>query len=107
MIKKKIVNLNEYRKNCLQTESTNLCRLTLDRTIYMYNHEMYPEPILLKLLRNAAGLLEKKLKIDDIINNPELSKDMVAELSGYEDEILQLTTEIDNILNKLAECKSP
>ena len=107
MIKKKIVNLNEFRKNCLRTESTDLCRMTLDRIVYMYNNEMHPEPILLKLLRNAAGLLEKKLKIDEIINSPDLSKDMLKELNAYEDEISQLTGEINNILNKLAECKVP
>ncbi len=107
MINKKIVNLNDFKKHCLRTESTGLCRMTLDRTIYMYNNEMYPEPILLRLLKNAAGLLEKKLKIDEIINNPELSKNMVKELNGYEDEISQLTNEMNNILNKLAEYKVP
>ncbi len=107
MINKKIVNLNEFRKNCRRTESTDLCRMTLERIVYMYNNEMYPEPITLKLLRNAAGLLEKKLKIDEIINSPDLSKDTMKELNAYEDEISQLTGEINNILNKLAECKVP
>lgn len=107
LINKKIVNLNDFRKHCLRTESTHLCRMTLDRTIYMYNNEMYPEPILLRLIKNAAGLLEKKLKIDEIINNPQLSKTMLKELNGYEDEISQLTNEMNNILNKLAEYKTP
>lgn len=107
MIEKKIVNLNEFRKNCLRTESTDLCRMTLDRIVFMYNNEMCPEPIILKLLRNAAWLLEKKLKIDEIINSPDLSKDMLKELNVYEDEISQLTGEINNILNKLAEHKVP
>ncbi len=107
LINKKIVNLNEFRKRCLRTESTDLCRMTLDRIVYMHANAMYPEPIILKLLRNAAGLLEKKLKIDEIINSPDLSKDTVKELNVYEDEISKLTGEINNILNKLAEYKVP
>ena len=107
MTNKKIVDLNEFRKSFLRTEETDLCRMTLDRIVYMYNITMYPDPIILKLLRNAAGLLEKKLKIDEIINNPDLSKDMVKELNVYEDEISKLTGEINNILNKLAEYKVP
>ena len=103
LINKKIVNLNEFRKRCLRTESTDLCRMTLDRIVYMYNNATYPEPIILKLLKNAAGLLEKKLKIDEIINSPDLSKDTVKELNVYEDEISKLTGEINSILNKLAE----
>jgi len=107
LVKKKIVNLNEFRKNCERTESTQLCRMTLDRAIYLYNSEMYPEPIILRLLKNASGLLEKKLKIDEIIKSPDLSKDMEKELNIYEDEISQLTGEINNILNKLTECRAP
>ena len=107
MVKKKIVNLNEFRKNCERTESTQLCRMALDRAIYLYNSEMYPEPIILRLLKNASGLLEKKLKIDEIIKSPDLSKDMEKELNIYEDEISQLTGEINNILNKLTECRAP
>jgi len=52
-------------------------------------------------------LLEKKLKIDEIIKSPDLSKDMEKELNIYEDEISQLTGEINNILNKLTECRAP
>ena len=107
LINKKIVNLNEFRKSCLRTESTDLCRMTLDRIVCMYNNAMCPEPIILKLMRNAAGLLEKKLKIDEIINSPDLSKDKVKKLNVYEDEISKLTGEINNILNKLAEYKVP
>ncbi len=107
MVNKKIVNLNEFRKNCLRTESTDLCRMTLERIVYMYNNAIYPEPIILKLLMNAAGLLEKKLKIDEMINSPELSKDRVKELNVYEDEISKLADEINKILNKLADYNVP
>lgn len=107
MTKGKVVNLSDFRKNFLRKESTDLCRVTLDRTIYLYNNEMYPEPIVLRLIRNAAGLLEKKLKIDEIIDNPDLSKEMEKELGICEEEISELTNEINDILNKLAECKAP
>ena len=107
MTNKKIVDLNEFRKSFLRTEETDLCRMTLDRIVYMYNNATYPEPIILKLMKNAAGLLEKKLKIDEIINSPDLSKDTVKDLNVYEDEISKLTGEINNILDKLAEYKVP
>lgn len=106
LTEEKIVNLNDFKKERLRMESTDLCRVTLDRAIYMYNNEIYPKPILLKLLRNAAGLLEKKIKIDRINKSPDLSEDTAKELNIYENQISHLAKEINKVLNKLAECRS-
>lgn len=106
MIEKKIVNLNEYKKERLRLESTNLCRIALDRATYIYNCEIHPEPLILKLLKNAAGLLEKKLKIDAISKCSTLPENVINELNIFEKEIHQLAEEINEILDQLCECKS-
>lgn len=106
MLKEKIVNLNDFKQDRIRTESTDLCRYTLDRTLYIYNNEIYPETILLKLLKNAAGLLEKKLKLDEINKCSDLADDLVREINTTEREISCMAKEINNILDKLAESKS-
>lgn len=105
MLEKKVVDLNDFKQSRTRMESTNLCRFTLERTMYIYNNEMFSESLLLKLLKNAAGLLEKKLKIDEMNKCPELPDSLTKELSAYESEISHLANEINKILDNLVECQ--